>query len=100
MTGLIMVGAVLMQRVIRGVRSHGQPRLAPGGLAYGVALSLMVAVAFASRQPLAVVPALLFYFSDTLISFRRFVAPRPWMPVAIIVTYHLAQVGLVLMLAL
>lgn len=99
MTFLIIVGAVVLQRVIRGVRAHGQPRLAPAVVAYGVALSFMVSVALASRQPLAVVPALLFYFSDTLISIRRFVAPRPWMPVAIIVTYHLAQVGLVLILA-
>lgn len=99
MTFLIIVGAVVMQRVIRGVRAQGKPGVAPAVLAYGVALSFMVAFAFASRQPLAVVPALLFYFSDGVISFRRFVAPRPWMPVAIIVTYQLAQVGLVLALA-
>ena len=100
MTGLIIVGAVFMQRVVRGVRASGNPRLAPPVVAYGVAISFMVAVALASRQPLAVVPALLFYVSDSLISYCRFVAPRPWMPVAIIVTYHLAQAGLVLSLAL
>jgi len=35
-----------------------------------------------------------------VISFRRFVRERPWMPVTIIVTYHLAQVGLVVSLVL
>jgi uncharacterized membrane protein YhhN len=100
MTFLLIVGAVLVQRVLTRMRARGMAAMAPAVAAYAVVISLMVAVALASRQPLAVVPALLFYASDTMISFRRFVSPRPWMPVAIIVTYHLAQVGLVLALAL
>ncbi|GAC1333805.1 MAG: lysoplasmalogenase [Candidatus Dormibacteria bacterium] len=100
MTMLIIAGAVLMQRVVAGIRARHQERLVPVVVGYGVALSLTVALAFASRQPAAVLPAALFYFSDAVISFRRFVGDRAWMPVAIIVTYHLAQVGLVATLAL
>jgi len=58
----------------------------------------MATTAFASRLPIAVAPAILFLGSDALIAFRRFVSPMPWMPVTIMVTYHLAQVGLVLSL--
>ena len=43
--------------------------------------------------------AVLFYCSDALIAWRRFVRPKPWQPLVIIVTYHLAQAGLVLSLA-
>ena len=33
--------------------------------------------------------------SDTILGWRRFVGSKAWMPVAIMVTYHLGQVGLV-----
>ena len=42
--------------------------------------------------------AVLFLGSDALIAETRFVAPRPWGPVAVMVTYHLALAGLVLSL--
>lgn len=87
----------ILPRVLRGV-TRETPALAAAVVAYAVVIGGMVVAAFASRQPVAVVPALLFLGSDTLIAFRRFVAPRPWMPVAITVTYHLAQAGLVLSL--
>jgi uncharacterized membrane protein YhhN len=45
------------------------------------------------------VGAVLFYASDALIAWNRFVQPRPWMPLAIIVTYHVGQAALVLSLA-
>ena len=37
----------------------------------------------------------LFFVSDALIAETRFVRPRPWGPLAVIVTYHLALAGLV-----
>jgi len=39
------------------------------------------------------------FVSDSLIAENRFVRPLPWAPVAIIVTYHIAQAGLVWSLA-
>jgi hypothetical protein len=41
------------------------------------------------------VGASLFFASDSLIAWNRFVRPRAWAPVAIMVTYHLGQAGLV-----
>ncbi len=43
----------------------------------------------------AVVGAALFVTSDTILGWRNFVSRRPWMPLAVMVTYHLGQAGLV-----
>jgi uncharacterized membrane protein YhhN len=51
----------------------------------------MVLAAFGTGDPTAMLGALLFAFSDSLIALGRFVRPRPWFPLAVIVTYHLAQ---------
>ena len=47
---------------------------------------------------MAALGALLFVTSDGLIGYSRFVRVPSWAPVAIIVTYHLGQAGLVLSL--
>jgi hypothetical protein len=60
----------------------------------------MVACALASGNALAATGAVLFMVSDTLIAWNRFVRELNWAPITIIVTYHLAQAGLVLSLAL
>ena len=41
---------------------------------------------------------MLFYASDALIGWGRFVEARPWGDLAVMVTYHLGQVLLVLFL--
>jgi uncharacterized membrane protein YhhN len=58
----------------------------------------MVASAIGSARPLAIVGACLFYASDALIAWNRFIEPKPWGEIAIIVTYHLGQVALALAL--
>lgn len=94
----LVVVAVL---VVVGTRvARGAPeRLRPPVLAYMIVLSAMVALALASGRALAAAAGILFYTSDALIGWRRFVEERGWMPVTIIVTYHLAQAGFVLSLA-
>ena len=67
--------------------------------AYAIVICGMVAAAAATGEPLAIAGASLFLFSDFLIAWSRFVTRLTWAPLAIIVTYHLAQVGLVLSLA-
>ncbi len=65
---------------------------------YMSVISLMVASAIASGSWLAVAGALLFFASDGLIAWNRFVAPFAAARTAIIITYHLGQLGLVLAL--
>jgi uncharacterized membrane protein YhhN len=57
-------------------------------------ISAMVTCALATGNTLAAAGASLFFASDALIAWNRFVRPRTWAPVAIMVTYHLGQTGL------
>lgn len=74
---------------------------APGPLrgpvaAYILVISAMVAIAIGTGEPWIIVGALLFYTSDALIGWTRFVDDFEHGRVAVMVTYHLGQAGLVL----
>ena len=76
------------------------PELAlPVSMYIGV-ISLMVASAIGTENLVAIAGATLFYVSDALIAWNRFIQEYPWGRVAIMVTYHLGQIGLVLSLDL
>jgi uncharacterized membrane protein YhhN len=76
-------------------------RAAPGGAlraavtVYMLVIGVMVASALASGSWSAAIGALLFLASDTMIAWNRFVFPFAGARLAIIVTYHLGQWGLV-----
>ena len=89
--------ATLGRRVVRGVAA-AEPKLAPPVTVYMIVISLMVSSAFASAIPAAIVGAILFYSSDALIAWNEFIDPKPWGRIAIMVTYHLGQIGLALAL--
>ena len=98
LAGLVVVAVgllVLGRRVLAGVERTQPDLLAPVGAYVGV-ISLMVASAIATTNPLFVVAAVVFYASDLLIAWNRFLSPLRHGPVAIMVTYHLAQFGFVL----
>ena len=80
--------------MINGVQQT-DPKLIGPVIAYMAAIAAMVTVAAATGNVLATVGAGLFMFSDSLIAINRFVKPMTWAPMAIIVTYHLGQAGLV-----
>ena len=92
------VAGALAVRLVRGIKSKHEDALVPPVLAYVVVIGAMVCSAVASGNALAAVGALLFMSSDALIGETRFVTARPWAGVAIMVTYHLGQAGLVLSL--
>jgi uncharacterized membrane protein YhhN len=64
-----------------------------------VVISAMLVCAVGTRHPAAIIGAGLFYTSDALIGWNRFVREHEYGPLAIIVTYHLGQILLVLSLA-
>ena len=94
---VLVVDAVLARPILTAVRRRHADVFAPV-VAYMVVISAMVSAAVATGNLLAAVGAALFFSSDTLIAWNRFVEAKPWMPLAIIVTYHLGQAGLVLSL--
>jgi uncharacterized membrane protein YhhN len=96
--GVLVVDAVLARPVRAAVRDRHRQLLGPV-VAYMAVISVMVASALASGVALAAAGALLFFASDTLIAWQRFVGARPLIPLAIIVTYHVGQAGLTLSLA-
>jgi uncharacterized membrane protein YhhN len=97
---LIVAVAVLVLglRIIRAVRVSDAPELAlPVSMYVGV-ISLMVASAIGTESVVAVLGASLFYVSDALIAWNRFIHEYAWGRVAIMITYHLGQIALVLSL--
>jgi uncharacterized membrane protein YhhN len=99
--GIIIVAgllAVIGTRVLKGVRTGPDPSLAGPVVAYMGVISAMVASAIGVGQVMMVIGAGLFYASDALIAWNRFVHETRHHAVTIMVTYHLGQMALVLSL--
>jgi uncharacterized membrane protein YhhN len=92
---VVAVLAPVLVRILGAVR--GTPDLVPV-TAYSVVIAVMLASAIASGNVVAALGATLFVASDSMIAWDRFVRPFPAAGVAIMVTYHLGQAGLVLSL--
>jgi uncharacterized membrane protein YhhN len=95
---VIVVVGLLGVRLVRGIRRSGESELVAPVVVYIVVIAAMGISALASGNRWAAVGAVLFMGSDALIGETRFVQPAAWAPVAIMVTYHLGQAGLVLSL--
>ena len=95
---LVAVGIlVLGTQIVRAAYAAEADLAIPVTVYIGV-ISAMVVAAVGTGRPLAIGGALLFYSSDALIGWSRFVREYSWAPVVIMVTYHLGQLGLVLSL--
>jgi len=94
---VIVAGASLplALRIMRGVE---ETVLRVGVGVYMAAISLMVASAIATGDLLATAGALFFFASDALIAVNRFVSPFASARLAVIVTYHVGQLMLVVSL--
>jgi len=95
---VVVVVGLLGVRLVRGIRRSGASELVAPVMVYVVVIAAMGISALASGNRWAAVGAALFMGSDALIGETRFVRPAAWAPVAIMVTYHLGQAGLVLSL--
>ena len=95
---VVAVAGLLGARFLRAARVGGHQELVGPLVAYMAVIAAMVTCAVASGNVLAASGAVLFMASDALIAETRFVGPRKWAPVVIMVTYHLGQAGLTLSL--
>ncbi|MDP9068631.1 MAG: lysoplasmalogenase [Actinomycetota bacterium] len=107
-TTLVLISGPLFLAVRQGLQRSNRTRLIVPVLAYVVVISVMVLTALTSPGAndwsrgsilAAALGAGLFYTSDALIGLHRFVRELPWARGAIMVTYHLGQIGLVYSLA-
>ncbi len=100
LAGLLLVGllfGIVGVLILRAVAQH-HPDLIGPIKAYAGAVSLLVITACGVGRPLVVVGAGLFYASDTLTGWNRFVRNDPAYTLAIAVMSTLGQFGLVLAL--
>jgi len=96
---LVAVVVVLAPVAARILGALGDRRaLAIPVALYMAVIAVMAASALASADAFAGVGAVLFVASDAMIAWNRFVRPFGAADVAIMVTYHLGQAGLVLSL--
>jgi len=95
--GAAMVAALAVAvgvRIVLAARRRERV-LGPAVTAYLVAISVMFCAAMATGNTWAILGAALFVASDSVLGWRQFVSQASWMPVTIMVTYHLGQAGLV-----
>ncbi|MBK5289288.1 MAG: lysoplasmalogenase [Acidimicrobiia bacterium] len=95
---IVLITGVLGTRLVRGIRVAGHSELVAPVVAYVLTILVMVSSAVASGNVVAAIGAVLFMVSDSFIGEDRFVRSRPWQPITIIVTYHVAQALLVISL--
>ncbi|HEV7758502.1 MAG TPA: lysoplasmalogenase, partial [Acidimicrobiales bacterium] len=95
---LVAVGILVLGTQIVRAAYAAESEMAIPVMVYIGVISAMVVAAVGTGRPLAIGGALLFYSSDALIGWSRFVRECSWAPVVIMVTYHLGQLGLVLSL--
>lgn len=93
---LVLVAiATIGRKIVGGVAAGEQRDMVPPVIAYLVVISAMVVSAFGTQAAWAVVGASLFYASDATLAWNRFLEPRRFGHIAVMVTYHLGQAGLV-----
>jgi len=100
--GLVIVAATagfFLRRILSAVQSGGRPNLRNPVIAYAIVISLMTVSATASGNLVAAAGGLLFFFSDVIFAWYRFVKPLRWGQPVNIVTYQVGQALLVLSLA-
>jgi uncharacterized membrane protein YhhN len=98
--GLVLaaLGAVTVGRRLLASVAERDPAMSVPVTAYMAVISAMLICAVGSGLWRAAVGAALFYVSDALIGWNRFVRPAPGGDTAVMVTYHLGQILLVLSL--
>lgn len=95
---VVVVGALLVgRRILAGAAAADSGLVAPV-TAYLAVISAMVVSALGVGAFFAVAGALLFYASDAVLGWTRFVSDFPRSRVVVMITYHLGQLGLVLAL--
>ncbi len=104
-----VIGVTLYRAIAAGLRRQGQTEMLIPVALYSVVLSLMLFSAWATlfrpewtplRRGLVIVGASLFFGSDAMLAWDRFVASSFWLHLLVIVTYHLGQVALAASIAL
>ena len=93
---VVVLAVVVGRRVVPAARAEGGPALAGAVTAYMTVIGAMVVTAWATGHPLVALGATVFMVSDAVLALDRFVRARRFGSLAVMVTYHLGQVLIVL----
>ncbi|NNM45437.1 lysoplasmalogenase family protein [Knoellia koreensis] len=101
---LTLAGAALVavaaatagRRIVPAAAREGGPGLGGACAAYMAVIGVMVVAAWATGRPLVALGATVFMVSDTVLAWNRFVRPLRFGTLAVMVTYHVGQVLIVL----
>ncbi|MGE0139570.1 MAG: lysoplasmalogenase [Ilumatobacteraceae bacterium] len=98
LAGVACVALLAGRRIVAGAREQ-DPGLAVPVQVYLAIICAMAVIGWSTGRTAAMAGSALFVASDAMLGWRQFVRSRPWMPVAVMVTYHGALTGLALSLA-
>lgn len=90
-------GAAIGPTIVRRV-ARADGRMVGPVVLYMAVISAMVVTAFGRSVAVGIVGAVLFFASDGILAWNRFVKPALVLRVAVMITYHLGQLGLLLSL--
>jgi uncharacterized membrane protein YhhN len=101
---LALTAARILRRILAGVLEKGLRQMVVPVVAYGTVITLMLLSAIltiyrvdwkTSASGLVSLGAILFYFSDIILAWNKFVKPIRYGRVVNMTTYHLGQIALV-----
>lgn len=101
---IMLSGVRLLRRIVSSMRARDVHGLVMPVVFYGLLISLMLAAAMSTLSDptwkagaalLVSAGALLFWTSDLMLAWNKFVSPVQVGRIAIIVAYHLGQIGLI-----
>jgi uncharacterized membrane protein YhhN len=92
---LAVTGSAIVGRQVVAAVARSTPGLRLPVVAYTIVISTMLVMALGTTESWLILAGVLFYVSDSILGWNRFVRPTSWMPLAVMVTYHLAQGGFV-----
>jgi uncharacterized membrane protein YhhN len=95
---VVIAAATLGRRIITAARASDTPAIAGPVALYMAVISTMVVLAAGTAEQFATAGAAIFFASDAMIAWDRFVRPFRWARPLIMATYHIAQALLVVSL--
>ena len=95
--GGLVIGATVGRRIVAAVR-RDQPELTAPVVAYLLVIVSMATVGWATGRGWVLAGTAAFVVSDAVLGWEAFVARRRWLPLTVMITYHVAIVCLALSL--
>ena len=95
---VVIAAATLGRRIITAARASDTPAIAGPVALYMAVISTMVVLAAGTGEAFAIAGAAIFFASDAMIAWDRFVRSFKWARPLIMATYHIAQALLVVSL--